>query len=119
MNSGQNNPSGSGVSSLTRPTNRLAQLRRNIQWRLFRARIKFIEERNNCEFDRKHGTETAEEIHLSLVGVPDEQVEKANGIYRALWTSEFFSAMSHLKIDHSRFTFIDFGSGKGKVILLA
>ena len=34
-------------------------------------------------------------------------------------SSDFYSIMSQIHIDHSEFTFIDIGSGKGKLLLLA
>lgn len=53
--------------------------------------------------------------HLSL----NPSVEKHAVRYEATPPYEFRHAMAALPIDHSRYTFIDYGSGKGRVLLLA
>ena len=70
------------------------------------------------EFDLAHGVETTTRIDRS-----DLRVDSPNWISAAgYWPSRpdlFTESLSALKIVHEDFTFIDFGSGKGRVLLLA
>ena len=89
-----------------------------VAWRRFRARSP-REHIINQAFDRRHGTETAEEIPLAQTGVPLEDAARGNGIYRPMWESEFHAALAALDSCFRGFTFVDLGSGKGKVLMLA
>jgi hypothetical protein len=51
-------------------------------------------------------------------GVPEEQAARDNGIYRPFWESDFCEALTVLKTSFEGFTFVDMGSGKGKLLLL-
>jgi len=73
----------------------------------------------NLAFDRDHGVETATEIPLEAVGVPLADVERGNGVYRALTEELFRTSLASIRIDSSQFTFVDIGSGKGKVMFMA
>jgi hypothetical protein len=77
------------------------------------------EDRLNRAFDQQFGTDTAAEVPLSAAGVCAEDVERGFVVYRAVWSSEFHRAMRTLPIDHNNFTFLDYGSGKGKAMLMA
>lgn len=79
----------------------------------------WLEARRNVEFDRRHGTDTASEIHLSAAGLSAQAATKANEVYRPTWDWCFKAALSSIAIDYSRFKFVDIGSGKGKLLLLA
>ena len=72
-----------------------------------------------CEFDRKFGTETSG----SVVQTEGLDTTSPNWIhstrYRPTPATIFHELMAALPIRHEEFTFIDFGSGKGKVLLLA
>jgi SAM-dependent methyltransferase len=69
-------------------------------------------------FDRQHGVETA-----SWVRRVDLVTESPNqpyaGRYQASGVAEFEELMGKLDIDHAQFSFVDYGCGKGKVLLLA
>lgn len=82
-------------------------------WRLRREALR------NLAFDQHYGTDTAAEVPLALAGVNATDAERGNGAYRAVWASEFHRSMAALPIEHDRFVFIDFGSGKGKAMLMA
>lgn len=70
------------------------------------------------EFDRMHKVETAKRVHLT-----DLHIESPNWIYAdGYWPTPpdlVREALSSLEMRHERFTFIDLGSGKGRVLLLA
>jgi 16S rRNA G966 N2-methylase RsmD len=69
-------------------------------------------------FDRRHGTETSE-----IVEFPDHLVSGDNQLYGNSYVptppKTFHRIMRSLDIRFSNFTFIDFGSGKGRVVILA
>jgi hypothetical protein len=89
-----------------------------IRWRLFRARLAFENPRSRA-FDRRHRVETAREEPLGEMGVASDAIIRGNSVYRVTWGWLIKEAMEHLDIDHSRYTFIDYGSGKGKAMLIA
>jgi hypothetical protein len=88
------------------------------KWRYFHFRHR-KQERLNFEFDRDHGVETAAELPLGTAGVPLADVARGNGVYRPLTEKVFRTAIASIGIDASRFTFVDIGSGKGKVLFMA
>jgi hypothetical protein len=73
----------------------------------------------NLAFDREHGVETAMELPLEAAGVPLADVEGGNGVYRPLTEALFRTSLASIRIDASEFTFVDIGSGKGKVMFMA
>jgi tRNA G46 methylase TrmB len=88
------------------------------KWRWFHFRHR-KQERLNVEFDRRFGVETADELPLMEAGVPREDVARGNGVYRPVTEKLFRTAIASISIDTSKFTFIDVGSGKGKVLFMA
>jgi hypothetical protein len=95
--------------------------------RVVRVRVRSIvfnwqlrsEDIRNRAFDLQYGTDTAAEVPLALAGVNATNAKRGNGAYRAVWASEFHRSMAALPIEHDKFVFIDFGSGKGKAMLMA
>jgi SAM-dependent methyltransferase len=73
----------------------------------------------NAEFDRRHGTDTAGEVELVETGVSAKDAAGGNERYRTIWESSFHAALAALGLDFEGFTFVDIGSGKGKLLLLA
>ena len=69
-------------------------------------------------FDRAHGTNTS-----GVIPIKDLTIEGKNtalGIWYEPMTEKIFrQIMNNLIIDFDKFTFIDFGSGKGRVLLMA
>jgi hypothetical protein len=69
-------------------------------------------------YDHRHGVDTA-----SWVRVPDLDTSSANVEHAVRYepssVSEFELLMAKLRVDHSDFTFVDYGSGKGRVLMLA
>jgi SAM-dependent methyltransferase len=88
------------------------------KWRYFTFRHK-KQARLNLAFDREHGIETAEEIPLESAGVPPTEVARGNGVYRPVTQKLFRAAIASIGVDAARFTFVDIGSGKGKVLFMA
>jgi hypothetical protein len=98
--------------------NRLARRPIAAAWREFADRLPG-EQLINEAFDQRHGTDTATEIALAETGVSAENAINGNGIYRPLWEHEFRAALAALKMEFEGFTFVDIGSGKGKVLMMA
>lgn len=88
------------------------------KWRYFAFRHK-KQARLNISFDREHGVETATELPLETAGVALSDVARGNGVYRPLTEKLFRAAIASIGIDASKFTFVDIGSGKGKVLFMA
>ena len=93
-------------------------LREQWKWRRF-AREHKQQLALNLIFDREHGVETAAEIQLEEVGIPLAEVSRGNGVYRPLTERVFREMFASIAIDAAQFTFIDVGSGKGKVLFMA
>ena len=89
-----------------------------LKWRLFRARLAFENPRSRA-FDRRHNVETAAEVLLREMGVAPEAVKRGNTAYRVTWGWLIKKALAQLDIDPQRYSFIDYGSGKGKAMLMA
>jgi len=75
-----------------------------------------------CEFDREHGVDTDGPYEgwtfLSDLDIPSENWIDAND-YVAIEAIRFKYVLASLDIVFEGYTFIDFGSGKGRALLLA
>lgn len=89
----------------------LCRRRAGLRWRFEMAR--------NRLFDMRCGVETRVVTALSEQGVPATEAAQGNNLYRPIWASEFRHLMKAIDVDPRKFTLVDFGSGKGKVLLLA
>lgn len=69
-------------------------------------------------FDRRHGTETSRVVPLPALDIPSRNAGRGM-FYEPIPPRVFRLAMRHLLIAHEQFTFLDFGSGKGRAVLLA
>lgn len=74
---------------------------------------------DNFLFDWRHGTETAAEVLLRDAGVSAEAGRQGNDVYRPLLAAHFRAALKSVPVDPRAFSFVDLGSGKGKLLLLA
>ena len=97
---------------------KLAWLADEWYWRRFTSRHR-KQIPINLAFDREHGVETAMELPLAAAGVPLAEVEGGNGVYRPLTEALFRTSIASIRIDATQFTFVDIGSGKGKVMFMA
>jgi SAM-dependent methyltransferase len=69
-------------------------------------------------FDREHGVDTARIVHLRALEIASENREL--GVrYQATNPSLFRERMASLPIDYLDYVFVDFGSGKGRALMLA
>lgn len=72
----------------------------------------------DSSFDRKYGVDTSGAIPLKNLKIESDY--KNEGIwYEPMSVKIFHQIMRNLEIDFTKFDFIDFGSGKGRVLLLA
>ena len=69
-------------------------------------------------YDRQHGVDTASWVRVPDLDTSSTNVEHAVR-YEPSSVSEFELLMAKLRVDHSDFTFVDYGSGKGRVLMLA
>jgi len=69
-------------------------------------------------FDREHGTDTSGIVRLQLLDIPSENRDLGNR-YQAIDPSIFRKMIEALDIECARFVFVDYGSGKGRALLLA
>ena len=69
-------------------------------------------------FDKKHGVDTQIDVNLSdlRINSPNKRHGKR---YHATPPVSFKRVLKRLKVDLADYTFIDFGSGKGRTLLLA
>lgn len=69
-------------------------------------------------FDYRYGVDTGGLTHLASLGVEGSNVE--HGVFYEPTPSRYFTfAMESLPIAHRDFEFFDFGSGKGRAVLMA
>jgi SAM-dependent methyltransferase len=69
-------------------------------------------------FDEEHHVDTAAWVRVPDLGTDSPNLRFAVR-YQPSSVDEFRLLMDKLDIDHSEFTFVDYGSGKGRVLLLA
>jgi hypothetical protein len=69
-------------------------------------------------FDKRHGTDTTDEVKLDHLRVNSANV-KFGTTYTATPVEVFERFFQSAPIHHEDFTFVDFGSGKGLAVLLA
>lgn len=85
-----------------------------------RARIQWQrQQQDDAAWDQAFGVDTCGDQWLSDSGVPVGESARGNGIYRPVNRALFEHGMNSLAIDHSKYTFIDYGSGKGKALFMA
>jgi hypothetical protein len=89
--------------------NRLRESTRHVRWTKL--------ERKDA-FDSRYGTETSERVGLENLGV-SEEARSHSSEYKPTLPRVFHRAMSEIRIRYEDFVFIDYGSGKGRILLLA
>jgi SAM-dependent methyltransferase len=98
---------GAGMTLLACLANACALIRRDWYWKY-----------KEHHFDRRHGLDTAGLIPIELLDLSDRDQARGWG-YMPSQPEWFHTAISSLKLDYRRYNFIDFGSGKGRTLLLA
>lgn len=74
--------------------------------------------RRDRDFDRIHAVETAGIVHLYGLDIASENRELGTR-YQATNPAVFRDLVAGLSIDYRDFVFVDFGSGKGRALILA
>ena len=70
-------------------------------------------------FDLRYGTDTSQPVHRPQLGVNHYQSEKMGTSYFPTPPRTFHRVMKNLQLDFTHYCFIEFGSGKGRVVLMA
>ena len=70
------------------------------------------------EFDRRYGVETSTRVHLTDLKIDSENWIYAGGYWPSS-TEVIREALAAISIRYEDFVFVDFGSGKGRVLLQA
>ncbi|MET0405290.1 MAG: class I SAM-dependent methyltransferase [Cystobacter sp.] len=109
------------ADGLRSATERMAEV---LAWRLSPARRSFVRRLESerllaRQFDQRFGVDTWGEPSLTEVGVPADKAREGNGIYRGIWEGIFHEALRGLELPVGGLTFVDYGAGKGKALLLA
>ena len=80
--------------------------------------LQSIHDHLDGRFDRRFGTDTSGHIQLEHLTIEKGSIRE--GIwYEPMSQKIFMQIMDNISIDYGQFDFIDFGSGKGRVLLLA
>lgn len=83
-----------------------------------RRRQRRLKERQDREFDRQYGVDTAGFVPLDHLGFGSDS--KDHGFaYDPIEPEKFNRTVGSVPLKHEDYVFIDFGSGKGKALLLA
>lgn len=89
-----------------------------LYWRLFAVRQR-RQEALEIAWDKRHGTQTAGDVRLIDVGISPSDAGRGSNTYRPVWEHKFQRSMQMIKSGIPGSTFFDYGSGKGKLLLLA
>ena len=93
-------------------------LRDQIKWRYFTYRQR-AHHQQNLRFDAEHHVETAGDLALDKAGISGDQIRAGNGVYRAITEELFHATLRAVTLPHEQYSFVDVGSGKGKVLFMA
>src|SRR2546423_15631693 len=105
----------------------MASLRRSVLlpmhlMREYRAAKKLRKNESCSEFDMAHDVDTDGDFD-GWTYLSDLNIASANwihgGNYCGVSPEQFTSVMADVTLQHEDFTFIDFGSGKGRALLIA
>lgn len=87
-------------------------------WREYREARRFSSSREPDAFDLEHGIETSQRVHASDLHVTGPHWMDGTN-YDPTPVKLVWDTISALPINAGEFTFIDFGSGKGRVLFVA
>ena len=80
--------------------------------------MKLRARRSDRRFDQDYGTDTSSVREIGSLAIPSSEARHGKR-YQPSGGSLFHRIVEQMAIDYERFVFVDFGSGKGRVILLA
>ena len=69
-------------------------------------------------YDRKHGTDTAGMVPTSDLDIDDESTKWQSNLYLGSPARVTRHVVRALDINYAQYTFVDYGSGKGRVLLV-
>lgn len=95
-----------------------------LMWRYYPPRRRFAEALKRQRaideaWDKSHHVETTVELPLTEAGIDQKNAVLGNGIYRGVWVELFQEGMAAVDKPLQGYTFIDFGSGKGRALVMA
>jgi len=74
--------------------------------------------KSDLEFDGKYGVDTAGTISLGQLNISSENY--IYGVrYQPIYAVDFAECLEEFSVPYEQFTFIDFGAGKGRAMILA
>jgi SAM-dependent methyltransferase len=73
----------------------------------------------DTRFDRRHGTDTSGAIYSGDLSIAETKAKNNAIFYLSAPASVTTYMLTLLNVDYEDFTFIDFGSGKGRALLVA
>lgn len=85
-------------------------------WRFSPGQI--LEKMSTASFDRIHGTDTSTFAELRELDIASDN-KRYGERYQPSPVYSLRQVLKHLGIQHSDFSFVDFGSGKGRTLLVA
>jgi hypothetical protein len=91
----------------------------NIVYYFLRRRRHPDQVREDDSFDRRYGTDTGGIREVGTLDVVSSTIARCATRYEPTSPDLVRAQLAALKIDYTRFIFIDFGSGKGRVLLVA
>jgi len=105
-----------GLAGTLRAILRSLSSRIRIRLRTHQVRLK-----EEWKFDRRYGLDTIKSIRVSEMDVWRDKIHHRNNLkfYEPTRLNVFNSIFKNLPIAYEEFLFVDFGSGKGRVLLLA
>lgn len=83
----------------------------------FRRFRQAMRNRHDRRFDRMHGIDTCDSVAIADLDLPDAGAD--HHPYDPTCVDDFSRIVRHLKVDPARFTLVDIGSGKGRILILA
>ena len=94
-----------------------AKIANSVRWRS-KSVQRYICSLKEKLYDLRMGTDTANQIQVCDLDIENRLKEEAVR-YQATKEKNFHCVISKLPIQYERFAFFDFGSGKGKVLIMA
>jgi hypothetical protein len=85
-------------------------------WRI--SPMNLYEKFEKHRFDRRHGVDTQLDVNLSDLSIASPNKHRGSR-YHATPPVSFKRVLKRLKVDLTDYIFVDFGSGKGRTLLLA
>jgi hypothetical protein len=86
--------------------------------RVVRVALNWITWKLDGIYDYRHGTDTSSFVQVKELSAASKNLKNA-GHYEPSSPFLFKTIMNHLSVDYNEYVFIDIGSGKGRILILA